>query len=252
MTYSKQKWKGPLRTFSKHYETLPAALFLIQNISAHNAGFIWNVVQCSTFQINPAFFAEYFLLVLKTVLHQDFPAIFPKYFPPYGNILRHLVFPQHFPPYFWISRHIFEKIQTSKWTNEKSFRARSPQRTRSQQHLHHHKTHRVSSLLLQQGVRFDPDLPQTIRLEFAKSNTKVSKTGGGAFYFWEIFYFVPVRLCLFLCFTHWSILIMLRLRLDPGTFCPRIINASGQKFKKINFYLTNHLQNYKFTCNAPS
>jgi hypothetical protein len=36
-------------------------------------------------------------------------------------------------------------------------------------------THRVSSLLLQQGVRFDPDLPQTIRLEFAKSNTKVSK-----------------------------------------------------------------------------
>ena len=30
-------------------------------------------------------------------------------------------------------------------------------------------------LCLQQGVRFDPDLPQTIRLEFAKSNTKVSK-----------------------------------------------------------------------------
>ena len=30
-------------------------------------------------------------------------------------------------------------------------------------------------VLLQQGVRFDPDLPQTIRLEFAKSNTKVSK-----------------------------------------------------------------------------
>lgn len=29
--------------------------------------------------------------------------------------------------------------------------------------------------LFQQGVRFDPDLPQTIRLEFAKSNTKVSK-----------------------------------------------------------------------------
>ncbi|PRD27563.1 UNVERIFIED_CONTAM: cpo [Trichonephila clavipes] len=28
---------------------------------------------------------------------------------------------------------------------------------------------------LHQGVRFDPDLPQTIRLEFAKSNTKVSK-----------------------------------------------------------------------------
>ncbi|XP_071514034.1 uncharacterized protein cpo isoform X2 [Panulirus ornatus] len=28
---------------------------------------------------------------------------------------------------------------------------------------------------LQQGVRFDPDMPQTIRLEFAKSNTKVSK-----------------------------------------------------------------------------
>ena len=32
-----------------------------------------------------------------------------------------------------------------------------------------------SPLALQQGVRFDPDLPQTIRLEFAKSNTKVSK-----------------------------------------------------------------------------
>ena len=30
-------------------------------------------------------------------------------------------------------------------------------------------------LSLQQGVRFDPDMPQTIRLEFAKSNTKVSK-----------------------------------------------------------------------------
>lgn len=28
---------------------------------------------------------------------------------------------------------------------------------------------------MQQGVRFDPDMPQTIRLEFAKSNTKVSK-----------------------------------------------------------------------------
>ncbi|XP_011500494.1 PREDICTED: protein couch potato [Ceratosolen solmsi marchali] len=28
---------------------------------------------------------------------------------------------------------------------------------------------------LQQGVRFDPEMPQTIRLEFAKSNTKVSK-----------------------------------------------------------------------------
>ena len=33
----------------------------------------------------------------------------------------------------------------------------------------------IAILLLQQGVRFDPDLPQTIRLEFAKSNTKVSK-----------------------------------------------------------------------------
>lgn len=30
-------------------------------------------------------------------------------------------------------------------------------------------------LVPQQGVRFDPELPQTIRLEFAKSNTKVSK-----------------------------------------------------------------------------
>lgn len=32
-----------------------------------------------------------------------------------------------------------------------------------------------SCLSLPQGVRFDPDLPQTIRLEFAKSNTKVNK-----------------------------------------------------------------------------
>ena len=31
------------------------------------------------------------------------------------------------------------------------------------------------SSVLQQGVRFDPDLPQTLRLEFAKSNTKVTK-----------------------------------------------------------------------------
>jgi len=29
--------------------------------------------------------------------------------------------------------------------------------------------------ILFQGVQFDPDLPQTIRLEFAKSNTKASK-----------------------------------------------------------------------------
>lgn len=29
---------------------------------------------------------------------------------------------------------------------------------------------------LQQGVRFDPDMPQTIRLEFAKSNTKGKRT----------------------------------------------------------------------------
>ena len=33
----------------------------------------------------------------------------------------------------------------------------------------------LTPVFLQQGVRFDPDLPQTIRLEFAKSNTKVSK-----------------------------------------------------------------------------
>jgi len=26
-----------------------------------------------------------------------------------------------------------------------------------------------------QGIRFDPDLPQTLRLEFAKTNTKVVK-----------------------------------------------------------------------------
>lgn len=30
----------------------------------------------------------------------------------------------------------------------------------------------ITILKLQQGVRFDPDMPQTIRLEFAKSNTK--------------------------------------------------------------------------------
>lgn len=34
---------------------------------------------------------------------------------------------------------------------------------------------RILHWQLQQGVRFDPDMPQTIRLEFAKSNTKVSK-----------------------------------------------------------------------------
>ena len=33
--------------------------------------------------------------------------------------------------------------------------------------------HRVS--FLSQGVRFDPDLPQTLRLEFAKTNTKMAK-----------------------------------------------------------------------------
>ena len=30
-------------------------------------------------------------------------------------------------------------------------------------------------LLRYQGVRFDPDISQTLRLEFAKSNTKVTK-----------------------------------------------------------------------------
>jgi len=30
-------------------------------------------------------------------------------------------------------------------------------------------------ILINQGVRFDPDLPATLRLEFAKSNTKVQK-----------------------------------------------------------------------------
>lgn len=30
----------------------------------------------------------------------------------------------------------------------------------------------TTNTTLQQGVRFDPDMPQTIRLEFAKSNTK--------------------------------------------------------------------------------
>lgn len=34
---------------------------------------------------------------------------------------------------------------------------------------------KITPKILQQGVRFDPDMPQTIRLEFAKSNTKVSK-----------------------------------------------------------------------------
>ena len=41
--------------------------------------------------------------------------------------------------------------------------------------LHCSRVSLSRSGLLQQGVRFDPDLPQTIRLEFAKSNTKVSK-----------------------------------------------------------------------------
>ncbi|GIY28399.1 hypothetical protein CDAR_388661 [Caerostris darwini] len=41
---------------------------------------------------------------------------------------------------------------------------------------HSSKTSVVSHIFIyRQGVRFDPDLPQTIRLEFAKSNTKVSK-----------------------------------------------------------------------------
>jgi len=30
-------------------------------------------------------------------------------------------------------------------------------------------------LPVRQGIRFDPDLPQTLRLEFAKTNTKVVK-----------------------------------------------------------------------------
>ena len=33
----------------------------------------------------------------------------------------------------------------------------------------------LSHFFSPQGVRFDPDQPQTIRLEFAKSNTKVTK-----------------------------------------------------------------------------
>ena len=33
----------------------------------------------------------------------------------------------------------------------------------------------MHDICLQQGVRFDPDLPQTLRLEFAKSNTKATK-----------------------------------------------------------------------------
>lgn len=36
-------------------------------------------------------------------------------------------------------------------------------------------THANGHVQQQKGVRFDPDIPQTIRLEFAKSNTKVSK-----------------------------------------------------------------------------
>jgi len=35
--------------------------------------------------------------------------------------------------------------------------------------------HHYSKKQKKKGVRFDPDIPQTIRLEFAKSNTKVSK-----------------------------------------------------------------------------
>ena len=36
-------------------------------------------------------------------------------------------------------------------------------------------SHGFKILSLLQGMRFDPDLPQTLRLEFAKSNTKVTK-----------------------------------------------------------------------------
>lgn len=31
-------------------------------------------------------------------------------------------------------------------------------------------------LFLQKGIRFDPEIPQTLRLEFAKANTKMAKS----------------------------------------------------------------------------
>lgn len=40
----------------------------------------------------------------------------------------------------------------------------------------HHNFVLYQTKKLQQGVRFDPDMPQTIRLEFAKSNTKGKRT----------------------------------------------------------------------------
>ena len=35
--------------------------------------------------------------------------------------------------------------------------------------------HKDCVTIIVQGIRFDPDLPQTLRLEFAKTNTKVAK-----------------------------------------------------------------------------
>lgn len=37
-----------------------------------------------------------------------------------------------------------------------------------------HPTHHASPL--PQGIRFDPEIPQTLRLEFAKANTKMAKS----------------------------------------------------------------------------
>lgn len=33
----------------------------------------------------------------------------------------------------------------------------------------------LRAFLFSQGVRFDPEIPQTLRLEFAKANTKMAK-----------------------------------------------------------------------------
>lgn len=37
-------------------------------------------------------------------------------------------------------------------------------------------TERCLCFLLSQGIRFDPENPQTLRLEFAKANTKMAKS----------------------------------------------------------------------------
>ena len=71
-----------------------------------------------------------------------------------------------------ISRHFF-KFRSPRGTVRSCCRAHHT--TPPNSPTNSHRVFPSLSLVLQQGVRFDPDLPQTIRLEFAKSNTKVSK-----------------------------------------------------------------------------